>query len=72
MVKLGHLDGVINTKDLTWQQSGMSGIPPLDHFIFTDEQRLAVSQAVEGLKATMVQPVPIQSRQASGNRPGVR
>lgn len=72
VVKLSHPDGVIDPKDLKWQQSGMSGIPPLEHFIFTDEQRLAVSQAVEGLKATMVQPVPIQSRQASGNRPGVR
>lgn len=72
IVKLGHVDGVINPKDLIWQQSGMVGIPPVEHFSFTDEQRLAVSQTVESFKATMVQPSPVQSRQASGNRPTVR
>ena len=72
IVKLSHPDGIISQRDLAWQQAGSQGVPPVEHFVFTNEQRQAIGSAVEEVKARIVKPPPVLSRQAAGNRPGVK
>lgn len=70
-IMFGDPDGICHPKDKAWFDAGARGIPPNEHFVFTDDQKLAIEQMVVQLKAKRT-PEPMLSRQASSNRPGVR
>lgn len=51
-VSLGDPDGVIHPKDLEWHSAGMKGSPPKEHFMYTEDQRAAVEEAVKSVSST--------------------
>lgn len=71
-IMFGDPDGICHPKDKAWFDAGATGIPPNEHFVFTDEQKHAIEQMVSHLKASRVPTEVVRTRQASGNRPTVR
>jgi hypothetical protein len=71
-IMFGDPDGICHPKDRAWFDAGAKGIPPDEHFVFTDEQKNAISEMVKRAKASQVVVKPPLPRQSTYRRPTVR
>lgn len=70
-IKFGVLDGIIHPEARHWIETGRTGIPPIEHFIFTADQKLAIENKVDELNQNVLEVIP-HPRQSAFRRPGVR
>lgn len=72
-IMFGDPDGIMHPKDRQWHEDGCKGIPPREHFVFTADQKLAIQNKVDELKALRANmDLPKPPRQSASRRPGVR